>query len=386
LVTREVGEIYRARNGACCGVATFSPVAERVVFILGPENPTDDWRYGASHRQGVVIDLARPGVAEALDARDIVSPFTAGALRGGSHVHVFNGDATCVSFTYDDHVLEMLDAAGGTSHDRNQRNVGVATVGQGVCVPDSHPRNHSGAAFSVLVTHTVNDPRPGSDEIARAFEDAWVGNYGYVRPDGTRQRRAVAFQGQVVDADGNEFAEAFVVDLQEDLTVADDAPLEGTATTRPAPPRGTIQRRLTRTERRKFPGLQGPRHWLRSSPDGTQIGLLMRDENGIVQLWTVSPNGGEPVQVSRLPFGVASAFSWSPHGKLVAHVADASVFVTDVSSGESRRLTPRAEPAFAPRPEACVFSPDGRRIAYVRPVPDGDRVWNQVFVTDLMAD
>jgi Tol biopolymer transport system component len=190
----------------------------------------------------------------------------------------------------------------------------------------------------------------------------------------------------VICTKGNELDEAFIVDLPDDLTIVGDAPLEGTATTRPAPPRGTSQRRLTRTEHRKFPGLQGPRHWLRSSPDGERIGLLMRDEDGIVQLWTVSPNGGEQVQVSRLPFDVASAFTWSPDGKLLAHVADHSVFVTEVASGESRRLTPRAEPAFAPRPEACVFSPDGRRIAYVRPVPDVDRVWNQVFVTDLLSD
>ena len=55
--TREVREIYRSRNGARCGVATFSPTANKVAFILGPENPTDDWQYNAWHRQGVVIDI-----------------------------------------------------------------------------------------------------------------------------------------------------------------------------------------------------------------------------------------------------------------------------------------------------------------------------------------
>ena len=35
------------------------------------------------------MDTGRPGVARNLDARDIVAPFTPGALRGGSHVHIY---------------------------------------------------------------------------------------------------------------------------------------------------------------------------------------------------------------------------------------------------------------------------------------------------------
>jgi len=50
-------------------------------------------------------------------------------------------------------------------------------------------------------------------------------------------------------------------------------------------------------------------------------------------------------------------------------VADNSVFVTDTADGKGIRLTPRTPDALAPRPEACVFSPDGKKIAYVRSVP-----------------
>ncbi|MGD9636069.1 MAG: DUF3748 domain-containing protein, partial [Pirellulales bacterium] len=381
--TGEVREIYRSRHGAHCGVATFSPIAEQVAFILGPEHPTDDWQYSASHRQGVIVDLARPGVAVPLDARDLVPPYTPGALRGGSHVHVFSGDGQWVSFTYDDHVLEAADAAGDRPHERNQRNVGVSVLGHAVHVAGSHPRNHNGSAFSVLVTRTVHELRPGSDDISRAFDDAWIGTDGYLRPDGKRQRKALAFQGRVTRADGGMHAELFVVDLPEDVRVAGEAPLAGTPTTRPAPPRGAQQRRLTFTDERNYPGLQGPRHWPRSSPDGGRIACLMRDDAGVVQLWTFSPNGGEPVQVSRLRFDVASAFSWSPDGRQIAHLADGSVFVTEVPGGRSQRLTPRLEGDAAPRPEACVFSPDGRSIAYVRPVHAADGVWNQVFVVSL---
>src|SRR3978361_32128 len=59
--TGRVEVLYRARRGAHCGVATYSPTAEKVVFILGPEGPTADWQYGASRRQGGVVDQGRPG-------------------------------------------------------------------------------------------------------------------------------------------------------------------------------------------------------------------------------------------------------------------------------------------------------------------------------------
>jgi len=95
--TGEVRTIYQARHGARCGVATFHPLEPKVAFILGPEYPTPDWQYCAWHRQGVIVDLRHPGVAENLDARDIVPPFTPGALRGGSHVHVWDGAGEMVS-------------------------------------------------------------------------------------------------------------------------------------------------------------------------------------------------------------------------------------------------------------------------------------------------
>src|ERR1051325_6650980 len=55
--TCEVRPLYRARNGAHCGVVTFHPRENQVVFILGPEHPTPDWQYGPFHRQGVILSL-----------------------------------------------------------------------------------------------------------------------------------------------------------------------------------------------------------------------------------------------------------------------------------------------------------------------------------------
>ncbi|HEX3149408.1 MAG TPA: DUF3748 domain-containing protein [Gemmataceae bacterium] len=361
--TGEVRILYQSTRGAKCGVATFSPVADRVVFILGPEDPTPDYCYGPARRRGVTVDEGQPGDLINLDARDLTPTFTPGALRGGSHVHVFSPDGDRVSFTYEDDVLTKGPG------ELNQRNVGVSLLNHAVRVSRAHPRNHDGEAFSVLVTRTTDYPRPGSDKISKAFEDAWVGT------------KAIAFQGNVITPSGATISEVFIVDLPDDLSIPSDGPLEGTATTRPRPPQGASQRRLSHTAHRKYPGIQGPRHWLRSSPDGSRIAFLMRDDAGVVQLWNVVPKGGEPTQLTHNPFDIASAFSWSPDGRRIAHVMDSSLCITDVDSGTTARLLPPS--GSAPRPEACVFSPDGSRIAYVRPVPSGETVYNQVFVCDV---
>ena len=386
VATGRVERLYESRHGACCGVVTASPVDDRVVFIHGPERPMADWSYAAFRRQGVIVDATRPGHAQALEARDLVAPFTPGSLRGGTHVHLFSSDGRLVHFTYEDAVLAAA-AAEGRPAERNLRGIGVSLCGHPVAVPRTHPRNHDGSAFSVLVTTLADAPRPGSDEIARACEEAWVGTDGYLRSDGSRQRYAIAFQGTVVARDGREVVEAFIVDLPDDPAVLMQAgarPLAGTPTTRPAPPRSVSQRRLTFTADRPYPGIAGPRHWLRSSPDGGRIAFLMQDGMGHAQLFTVSPHGGEPTQVSRDAWSVASAFSWSPDGSRIAYVADGSVMTVGVASGESRRLTEPVRDASAPRAEACVFSPDGTKIAYVRTMPDasGPGHHNQLFVVD----
>lgn len=375
--TGEVECLYESANGAQCGVVTYSPVDPQVVFIVGPENPTADWNYHFTRRRGALVDDRRPGVARPLDAMNYAPPFREGALRGGSHVHVFSPDGRYVSFTYEDEVLAQLGAASeAPPHEPNQRNVGVTVLGTPVTVASTHPRNNGGDGFSVIVTRTVANPRPGSDDISKAFEEGWVGREGYRTADGALQR-ALAFQGLVMAPDGRSHAEVFIVDLPADLTRSGTAPLAGTTTTRPAPPAGTAQRRLTFTAERRFPGVAPmPRHWLRASPDGSSVGFLMADDVGVVQLWTVSPRGGEMRQITRNPVGVSSASTWNPDGERIAHVMDGSVCETRLDTGETTRLTARDDSDSAPLALACVYSPDGNQIAYLRPIGE----FNQIFV------
>ena len=185
---------------------------------------------------------------------------------------------------------------------------------------------------------------------------------------------------------GETISEVFVVDLPDDVTQPGDGPLAGTESRMPYPPKNAAQRRLTYTVNQKHRGIQGPRHWLHSSPDGTRIAFMMKDNDGVVQLYTVSPNGGEKVQVTRNPWSITSTFTWSPDGREIAYVMDNSVCITEVATGRTRRLTRRTNDATAPRGEACVFSADGKRIAYLRQLTERGKAANQIFVLFLDSE
>lgn len=364
VATGAVEVLYRATDSAHVGVVTVSPdLPPRYLCIHGPEHPDDTWRYDFHHRRGVIVQNGR---AQNLDACDITPPFTPGALRGGSHVHMFSPDGSRVSFTYNDHVMHERDAKA------DLRNVGVAVPLRAVIPEKQHPREYDGSYFCVLVSQTTVAPRPGSDEINRAYEEGWTGTRGYQRPDGSWQRWAIAFIGDTLSASGEKRPEVFIVDLPEALEAyaqPGEAPLAGTETQLPAPPAGVRQRRLTFTR-----GLaQQPRHWLRSAPDGSAIAFLMADERDIVQLWTVSPNGGAPRQVTRLAQSVQSAFSWHPQGDAIAFISDDRIMRCDMRSGDCQPLTDRLSPP--PSGDAVVWSPDGEQIAFMRDV-DG---WRQLF-------
>ena len=139
--TKEVKTVLRTVHEAKCGVALFHPFDENVLCcIVGPRHPTEEWAYCAHHRRGYVIDLSEDSNVDSstsssntqqlnssrslssnLESRDLVSPFTKGALRGGTHVHAFSPDGTLVSMTYEDAIL--ADATDVNASRRNARNI-----------------------------------------------------------------------------------------------------------------------------------------------------------------------------------------------------------------------------------------------------------------------
>lgn len=207
-----------------------------------------------------------------------------------------------------------------------------------------------------------------------------MGNNGYRKADGSQQRWALAFIGDTLSASGEKVPELFIVDLPDNKDAyfqADIEPIEGTQTTLPAPPAGVKQRRLTFTHQRHYPGLTTqPRHWVRSHPDGSLLAFLMRDDSGVVQMYLVSPNGGEPRQLTQGKEDIQSAFNWHPSGKVLGFVQNHQIVLCDANNGE---ITPLTQPGgSAPSADAVVFSPDGKHIAWMQDV-EGFR---QLFMTE----
>ena len=339
--TGEIHELYHTKHqteyGPGVGAATFSPAANRVIFIHGIRNSDKDNPYGFTRRTGVAIDIDKPFHPIFMDARDVTPPFTPGALRGGTHAHNWSADGKWISFTYNDYIMQQLEKKDSSVKDL--RTVGVMVPGHPVHVPaDSSEENNSGEMFSVVVAKVTKNPKPGSDEIDKAFDEGWIGTKGYKKNDGKWQRRAIAFQGEITNADKTKKTEVFVVDLPDDLTKANPGkPLEGTITSRPNVPAGVVQRRITHTTN----GIEGPRHWLRCTPDGNLIAFLSKDDKGIIQLFGVSPNGGKISQLTFNSYSIQGPFNFSPDGNYLAYLADNSVFVTEIKTGKSQGLTDR---------------------------------------------
>lgn len=362
--------------GPGAGAVSYSHKENKVVFIHGLMNITEENPYEQWRRSGVIIDDSNPGVPIFMDSRDISAPFTPGALRGGTHRHEWSGDGLWIGYTYNDAIMKHLEDSTGEIH--NLRSIGVSKYGIPVSVdPDPEGENISGDWFSAIVVQVVANPTPGSDEISRAAGDSWVGQYGYKKQDGTKQR-ARAFIGTLKDENGEDLDEVFIVDIPEDITVPGPiVPLEGTLTKMPAPPLGASQRRLTFTPNSKYPGCIGI---VRSSPDGTKLGYLAYDANGIKQLFTISPLGGTPTQITSHTSDVQSGARWSPDGTKICYVWDNSIVLHDIKNNEFSRLTDKSENS----PTDPVYAHDGKSIAYNRLVADKNgAMTKQIFIVKL---
>lgn len=375
--TAEVKVLYRTQNqtgfGPGVGAAAFSPVANRVIFIHGIRNASEANPYGFSRRTGVAIDINTPGQAIFMDARNVNAPFIRGALRGGTHAHSWSGDGQWLSFTYNDDVVAKLGELSPEIQDL--RTVGVMFPRKVQVSADEDGEHNNGEMYSIIVTDVKEKPAPGSDEIDKAFDECWVGNQGYLKTNGNWQKKAVAFQGNIKTKKGETKTEVFIVDLPDELPeTLPEGQWPGMTACRLPVPDGVTQKRLTYTEK----GVIGPRHWLRSSPDGAQIAFLSKDAAGFINIFTVSPNGGEVRQLSFHSFDIQSGINFSPDGRWVAYIAKNAVNITEIETGSSEQLTDSS--LEAEKPVGTVnWSPDGKLLAYNRYVNN----YLQVFLGRL---
>lgn len=360
--TGEVKALYRTKNqsefGPGVGAVSFSPMDDKVIFIHGIRNADKAKPYAINRRTGVSIKTDRPFEPIFMDARDVIAPYTPGALRGGTHAHSWSADGQWISFTYNDAVL---GAQRVNTDKQDLRTVGVMVPGKVIVTDDGSLENNSGACFSVIVARVTADPTWGSDEIDRAFDETWIGNNGYVKADGSLQKRAIAFQGNVHSESGDTVTEVFVLDLPADIKRSSlENPLEGTQTALPGVPIGVVQRRLTYGAH-----ISGPRHWLRSTADGRLILYLAKDKQQLVQVFGVSTVDGNIKQITQNSFSIQGPFNVHPKGNEIVYTADNSVMITDITTGETKRITARFDNEDKPV-GAPVFSPDGKDIAYNR--------------------
>jgi hypothetical protein len=374
----EVKDLYHTENqsefGPGVGAASFFPSENRILFLHGIRNASKQNPYSFARRSGVAIDVESPFAPKFMDARNICSPFTKGALRGGSHAHSVSGDGQWISFTYNDFIIQQIGQENPSIKDL--RTVGVMVPGK-VEVDIGEPsENFAGEMFSVVIAEVIDNPRWGSDEIDKAFDETWVGNDGYIKDDGTMVRRAIAFQGNIKESDGRRKTEIFIADLPEDIKKErNNKPLEGTSFSRLNVPAGVRQRRITFSDN----GIQGPRHWLRSANDGSVITFLSEDDQGVIQIFGVSPNGGKIKQFTKEPFSVEGPFNISPDDRLIAYIADNSIYLTILATGVSKRISKRFSDEEKPV-GGVVWSRNGKMLAYNRYVKTGSSRIRHIFL------
>ncbi len=354
MVNIDSGEIVRlyktpntALHGPGVGAVAFHPLESRVVFIHGLETCSPENPYSAARRFGAIVDIDAPGKFVHAEARAIprvegerVRAF--GALSGGTHAHSWNQDGW-LSFTYNDAWLERM--ARTDSSVRDQRTIGFMVPGIQIAIDARDGENFGGSLGAFLAANVCLSAKNGSDDIEQAVEECWIGTHGYVDQLGQRHAYSLACLGSVRNDTGTLVNEIFLCDLLSAMELSDRMALPGEVGPSELlkPMVGCTQRRLTRTMDRKFPGVQGPRNWLVSSPDGKYLFAPMRDERGIVQVFRVATAGGVVEQITDLEQSIEGQISIDSRGSACIFICDQRICIVDVATGQAVWLTEKKE-------------------------------------------
>jgi Tol biopolymer transport system component len=104
----------------------------------------------------------------------------------------------------------------------------------------------------------------------------------------------------------------------------------------------------------------------------------MKDDQGVVQVYEVSVHGGATEQISHLPASVQAQFNLSPDATSIAVIADNSLWLIDVKTGDSRRLTEKTSDEDAPV-LAVNWNNQGNTLVYNRYVAGNQGRYLQIF-------
>ena len=385
----EIVRLYQTRTqslyGPGVGAVAFHPHEPRVVFIHGLENNSIENHYTAARRFGAIVNIHHPNAYVHAEARSlheyrgqrvkestgrILGGRILGTLSGGTHAHSWNADGW-LSFTYNDAWLERQSQI--ESSVRDIRTVGFMVPGMPIAI-ESPPGNQAceefGGTYAAFLAATVTPAaRSGSDEIEFAVEECWLG-----------KDRSIAFLGGVRDHTGRIVNEIYTCKLpshSELHRIVGQSESSASKTGGPLKPVAHCeQRRLTHTVKRKFPGVQGPRNWLVSSPNGKTLYAPMKDDRGIVQLFGIDGATGSIQQITELDFSIESQITLNAAGTTCGFVCQQRIGLATVSTGETRWLSQTSPHRIV----GAIHFVEPDRLLFNRRVGTESDGWVQIFV------
>ena len=389
----ETVRLYQTRTqshfGPGVGAVSFHPHEPRVVFIHGLESNSIENPYSAARRFGALIDVQNTNACVHAEARTLhdsqghrlaeTANRLKGALSGGTHAHSWNHDGW-LSFTYNDAWLERQSQIDKSV--RDIRTVGFMVPDMPIAI-ESQPGIQAGEEFggiyaAFLAAAVTPAAVRDSDEIEYAVEECWIGTDA-----------AIAFLGGVRDLRGMLFSEIYFCklpsssELRSSLLQCVIGQFDGSGSNASGlfkPIDNCEQRRLTHTSERKFPGVQGPRNWLVSSPSGKTLYAPMKDDRGVVQLFGVDVTTGSIEQITDLEFSIEGQITLNAAGTICGFVCQQRIVLVIISTGETRWLSHASEHRIV----GAIHFADPGRLLFNRRVGIGADGWVQIFIGETV--
>jgi Tol biopolymer transport system component len=109
--------------------------------------------------------------------------------------------------------------------------------------------------------------------------------------------------------------------------------------------------------------------WSRWSPDGRQI-VFHSNRDGNFEIYVMNIDGSSPTRMTNYN-GIDQFPDWSPDGREIVFRRDVDIYVMDVRTGDTRRLTETA-PLLN---QMAVWSPNGKQLAFMSARDGYPSVW-----------